>query len=355
MVDFEEKIPNFRILPLVQPNPDGHEIDIQKIKMELRGGLSDCPAEDRCMAWLSVFGVFPKNPNEWPLIRAQILSLYDMLIKEYGVENWLTVIMKKNTRKADINLPYSSVMALIHTDIIRTGRHIFFFPPDPVLVENDTDECLYAFHSTIRKLERILFVFARANENYGYMQGFNELVAPILYVITKAKRLFDGDELECEAITFYLFQNLLTTTSISEYYDTRDKSSQLEQRLEVFHTLFNRLCPKLCSLFDSLGLDPFIYAFRWFNLIFAQEHDLPSLLFLWDNCFSRLEHLSDYILYVAVAHIEEVSSRFTRLEFSVIVEVLQNMQEPNVFNILKEANRLWEIDAKFRNSKKKKK
>lgn len=353
MVDFEEVKPNFRVFPLVQPNPEGTWVDIEKIKTELRLGLSDAPVEDRCFAWLVTLGVFPRNPNEWRTTRSQIVALYDLLIKEYQVENWLNVVFKKNARKSDFDVDNRGIMALIHTDIIRTGRHIFFFPPDPRVVEGDSDECLYAFHSTVRKLERILYVFARSNENYGYMQGFNELVAPILYVVTKAKKIFDEDDFECEAMTFYLFQNLLTTSKISEFYDTKDKAAQLESRLNCFHNLFARLCPKLSKTFDSNNIDPFIYAFRWFNLIFAQEHDLPSLLILWDSCFSYFDQISDYILYVGVAHILEVSCRFKKLDFSTIVEVLQNMQEPNIYNILKETNKLWERDSKFRKPKKK--
>ena len=353
MADYGEKTPIFRVLPLVQPNPDGKPVDIAAVKTALKYGLSDAPYEDRCYAWLVVLGVFPNNPNDWPNTRQQIVTLYDMLVKEYKMEDWIEKVLKKHCHKDEFELEEKSTIALIHTDIVRTGRHIYFMPPDDEPLEPVAHDMLLPFSKTLRRLERILYVFACCNPNYGYMQGFNELVAPLFYVIQMAKQIFD-DEMEMEAMTYMLFTNLITNTSINEFYDTKDKSAHMESILRYFGTLLHKFDPKTAAMFDSIKLEPVLYAFRWCNLIFAQEHDLPSLLIIWDSCFAYIDDFSEYVLYVGVAHIKAIENRFTETEFSAVLEEIQNMKDPDSIQILKDANKMWEYDQEEKRNAKKK-
>ena len=348
MTDNGESSPSFKILPLVQPNPDGKKVDVAKIRSLLSVGLSDSPYEDRCLAWLVVLGVFPENPNDWQNTRAQIMTLYDLLIKEYHIQDWTNKVIKKFARKDDFELEEKSIICLIHTDIVRTGRHICFMEPDENPLEPKEGDPLLPFNKTLRKLERILYVFACSNPNYGYMQGFNELISPLYYVCKKAKHIFDDDEMEVEAMAFMLFTNLITTTSVQDFYDAKDKSSDMQSILKLYDKIFHRHDKKTAELFDKIKLDPFLYAYRWFNLVFAQEHDIPSLLIIWDACFGHINDFSMYVLYVAVAHIKVIEHCFADIEFSYILERIQNMRSPNAIQILKEANRMWNEDLSLR-------
>jgi hypothetical protein len=348
MTDNGESSPSFRILPLVQPNPDGAEVDVAKIKSFLNVGLSEAPYEDRCLAWLVVLGVFPKNPNDWQKTRWQIMTLYDIYIKEYHVQDWTDKVIEKFTKMDKFELEEKALISLIHKDIVRTGRHICFMPPDENPLEPNEDDKLLPFNKTLRRLERILYVFACSNPNYGYMQGFNELVAPLYYVCKMAKNVFGDDEMEIEAMTFMLLTNLITTTSVQDFYDTKDKSSQLQSLLASYNVIFHRHDEKTAKLFDSIEIDPFLYAYRWFNLLFAQEHDLPNLLIIWDALFAHIDDFSQYILYVGVAHIKTMNHVLSKIEFFEMLETIQKMKQSNALQILKEANKMWNSDEKLR-------
>jgi len=53
-------------------------------------------------------------------------------------------------------------------------------------------------------MTRILFVFARLNPKVEYVQGMNEILAPIFYVVNHRRRAVQ------EAACFYMFNALMT-------------------------------------------------------------------------------------------------------------------------------------------------
>jgi TBC1 domain family member 13 len=54
-------------------------------------------------------------------------------------------------------------------------------------------------------MSRILFIYARLNSRAGYVQGMNEVLAPIFYLVNKGKKgAID------EAACFFMFNNVMT-------------------------------------------------------------------------------------------------------------------------------------------------
>jgi hypothetical protein len=54
-------------------------------------------------------------------------------------------------------------------------------------------------------MTRILFVYARLNPRAGYVQGMNEVLAPIFYLVNGAIRRQNVDEAAC----FFMFNNVM--------------------------------------------------------------------------------------------------------------------------------------------------
>ena len=62
-------------------------------------------------------------------------------------------------------------------------------------------------------LARMLYVFGTLNAGVRYIQGMNELLAPILYVFAEAEGELDQEvSLEVEADAFFAFTNLMAET-----------------------------------------------------------------------------------------------------------------------------------------------
>jgi len=69
----------------------------------------------------------------------------------------------------------------------------------------------------MQELQRLLFVFSKLNPGLRYVQGMNELAAPLYYVFsTDAADQADADA--AEADTFFAFVRLLTLSENRDLY-----------------------------------------------------------------------------------------------------------------------------------------
>ena len=244
MTDNGEKSPMFRVLPLVQPNPEGKPIDVTAIKTALKYGLSDAPYEDRCYAWLVVLGVFPKNPNEWPDVKQEKRDTYNLYKDLCKLNDFHTKSFPQYIKKEAFELENNSLMMLVHGDIVRTGRHIFKLPEwgiegieYPEKIGNDINILRWEAH--IRRLERILYILGTINKAQGYMQGFNELLMPIYYTLYAARSLFNDSIDDVECLSFACIQKLISMTGITDLFTTQDKSSILLFTLKGFQEVLD--------------------------------------------------------------------------------------------------------------------
>ena len=346
---------NFLILPLVQPSPDGNPVDKAKIAELCSHGLSECPPEDRAVAWLVLLDVFPKKAEEWNQLKDQMVELYTIFMEEYKVKDWTKRIFPPNVKKAEFHVDDNNIMAIIHGDVVRSGRHFFFLPPDDIPEGANPNDIQAPFTYHIRRLERILYIFSQTNPSLSYMQGFNELVIPLYYVLIQAKTMFLDDYIMIEALTYKMLQNLLTNTDIQEFYATKDQTQTqtLMSKLQRYESILQKNLPNIYDILQSLSLSPLYYAYKWFNILFSQEHDLPVLLILWDSLFANIGNIVEYSFYLGVAHVQVVAPSLNPTSFTKSIEVLQNLKIPNALAVIKEANIMW--NNRFNQSKSRKK
>ena len=321
----EDKELDFKIYTLVQKNPDAVEIPLQLIKEITEKTLDDCPPEDRAVAWLALLEVFPKNPNDWEEEKKNLIESYQSFVKEYKLSDWYNENVPDAVNQSQLNVPDKSLMAQIHSDIVRTGRQIQFFPPDLSREGNPENCVMYKHVGYMRRIERILYVFATNNSTLSYTQGFNELVSPIYYVMLKARYMFREEQDDIEAITYAMLQQLISSTSIHEMYTTQDKSSIILTKLEDFTKLLNKHIPEVGEKIDKLHIHPATYCYRWFNLLFAQEYDLPTLLPLWDILFSHIDELLDYAFYIGLGQMKMCENKIMTGRTTDILYALQNL------------------------------
>ena len=331
------------LLPLVQQSlTENQPIDINTIKEICKSGaLSEKPLVDRALAWMILLDVYPRTASEWPDIKNKIRDLYSLLIEEYNMKEWINVILPKYTKKESYKVAEAKIMHVIHQDINRSVRHIYFLPPEDVPKDADPDIIQSSFTFHMRRLERILYVFALTNPYLSYMQGFNEIITPLYYVLAEAKEFFDNDMFEIESLTFVMFQNIMTNTDLQEIFSTKQQSEAILAKMDAFQRILQTTLPDIYLMLQRLKIKPIVYAYRWFNNLFSQEHDLPNLLILWDSLFCHIDKLVEYCFYVGVAHIQEVSSQFDPNSFPTTISVLQNLKISNPITVLRNAEQFW--------------
>jgi hypothetical protein len=311
-------------------------------------GLDTCSPEDRCLAWLAMLGLYPRCACEWPEAMRRLHSAYWDLVHFSGLSRWEKRVIPADYPSEEFGLASDRVMAIVHMDIVRTGRSAFFLPPRPIpgSAPAADDDSLHFIQEHLRRLERALYVFSTLNVGLGYMQGFNELVAPLYYVLLKSMdTLFDGDIDVVESLTFHCLQELLTKTALHEFYTTQDKSSMILHRVREFEELMAKHLPDAARIVKRLKIHPLFYCLRWFTLLFAQEHDLPTLLMIWDSLWAHFGQFVEYLYCMALGHIHAVEGRLSMSNYGQTLSALQNLEiTTDVKEVLLFANKCWDED-----------
>jgi hypothetical protein len=356
-----QKRVNFAILPLVNPSFDRELIAIDQIRHISSESLDDCPPEDRALAWLAMLGVYPANPRQWTTLYKDYKTLYFTWVAEQGLSTWHERNILQSIQPEEFGLQNNLLMAVVHGDIVRTGRTIYFLPPAPIETEDPEvlSEPMTPFAGHARRLERVLYMFGRLNRGLGYMQGFNELVVPFYYVLLSARVILNNDIDLVEALSFQCIMALLNGSTLNEFYTTADSSIIMAQ-LENFRVIYSKHLPAVGKIIDDLEIHPLLFSFRWFNLLFAQEYELPSLLSIWDGILSHFDAdntklMMRFVFYIALGHLNEVKGRLIPNNYSGTLGLLQNISGIDIKNVLIFANACWAKDFPPPKAAKKKK
>jgi hypothetical protein len=340
----------FRVLPLVQPVPHCNPIDTAAVRCLCAAGLSECPVEDRCVSWLLLLGVLPDDPFQWADRRQAHLAVYRACVAECELTEWHRSYFPPLIQHSCLPVKENHIMWAIHTDVVRTGRHIFFLPPEEALPgAPDGIESRYAIH--MRRIERILYVFAHLNRDLSYMQGFNELCVPLYYVNHEARQYLGGDPDEVEALSFACFNQLITKTDIRSFYTTGDSSSVVDAKMREFMALMEMHLPDMHKVLRKLGISPLDFCVPWFNLLYTQKYQLPVVLMIWDSLFAHFDDLMKYFAYIVIVHLERIKDELFERDFGATLLLLQGARADNVLGVLRKAHVLYEADRRKMNAR----
>jgi hypothetical protein len=247
-----------------------------------------------------------------------MVSDYFNFVGTFGLSDW-------HITDSSASVPDPSMLTLIHFDVIRLGR---FFTDLPA-----TDQSL------CRRMERVLYILGSVCSTTKYMQGFNELLAPIYFVLLRGNTLFENDA-EIEAIAFHFLHSLVTQTRLSELFTTQDGSSLIIHRLRQFEGLLGRHLPAVATIVQNFRIHPMCYCFRWLSLLFAQEHPLEKLVLLWDKVFAKIDQMMDYMIYIGLGHLKQMECKLDKDNLSRTMAVLMNPSECDLEIAMKIAEEL---------------
>jgi hypothetical protein len=336
--------PIFEILPLVQMKEDGSPIQIPAIRDLCSRGLDKGPPEDRLLAWVVLSGVLSLSPETWADQRAEMVTQYSEFCQTFGVESYESQMFENSTSVFDFGVANNKMMELIHCDIIRTGHHIGRFPCPDSIVSDDPDDVLYPYHFHMRRLERLLYIFGICNGTISYMQGFNEIAAVLYFVYSQALIFFNNDWYELEIFVFYTFQRMMSATRLNELFTVQDQSSIIMGLMKEFMELLKNHLPKAHSIIVKHRIHPLHFCYRKLNLCFAQDHDIPGLILLWDALFAHFDHFVEFENYLMVANIRMVEELLDEEDYSQTLIALQKLKVCDARMMLGYADQFWKVD-----------
>ncbi|KAH7521696.1 hypothetical protein FEM48_Zijuj07G0060200 [Ziziphus jujuba var. spinosa] len=171
----------------------------------------------------------------------------------------------------------SEIIEQIDRDVKRTHPDFNFFSGDSQFAKSNQEA-----------LKSVLIVFAKLNPGIRYVQGMNEILAPLFYVFRNDP---DEETAGCaEADTFFCFVELLS--GFRDHF-----CQQLDNSVVGIRSTITKLSQLLKEHDEELWrhlevttkVNPQFYAFRWITLLLTQEFNFADSLHIWDTLLSDPE------------------------------------------------------------------
>ncbi len=179
--------------------------------------------------------------------------------------------------------------------------------------------------STQNMLLDILFVYCKLNRDIGYRQGMHEVLAPIVWVVSRdaidpirlgadhadsdGSMMSNLDPTYVEHDAFTLFGAIMQT--VKGFYEMGSNnqpttsgllnSSPIVERSKRIHENYlHHADPELAEHLTAIEILPQIFLIRWVRLLFGREFPFDDVLALWDILFAEDPGL-DLVDLVSVA------------------------------------------------------
>ncbi|KAL8809641.1 MAG: hypothetical protein Q9200_003241 [Gallowayella weberi] len=232
----------------------------------------------------------------------------------------------------------------------------------------DVERCMpenlyFRLPSTQSMLLDILFIYCKLNPDVGYRQGMHEVLAPILWVISRDAidpeapnnartahvpeyrligECFDGHFTEHD--TFTLFGIVMQT--VKSFYEVGDvtqtssspaTNSPIVERSRRIHEVYLRQADaELAAHLTTIEILPQIFLIRWIRLLFGREFPLDHVLALWDTLFAEDPTL-DLVDLVCVSMLLRIKWELLDADYSEALTLLlryplpRSPNEPSTF------------------------
>ena len=137
-------------------------------------------------------------------------------------------------------------------------------------------------HSAV--IARILYIYSKFNKDISYVQGMNEILAPIYYCYCIDSHL---DINNIEADTFWSFSNLMSEIKkmFSQENDTQEGG--IIEKIHILDSIVKTLQKDIYSIMMKNHINICCFALSWINLFFCQQFKINDILRLWDVIFSE--------------------------------------------------------------------
>ncbi|KAF9918781.1 hypothetical protein BX616_005790 [Lobosporangium transversale] len=185
-------------------------------------------------------------------------------------------------------------------------------------------------------IERILFIYAKLNPGVGYVQGMNEILGPLYYLLAN-----DVDEVSrahAEAESFWLF-HLLMAHFRDHFVRSldRDRTSGIGSTIARMNFRLRQFNEQLWQNLEDKGIAPEYYSFRWLTVLCTQEFEMPDVWRIWDSILADtggIEKDYDFLLDFGCAMVCHLHEDLVQGDFADNVKLLQNYPSVDIQPIL---------------------
>lgn len=298
------------------------QIDYKTLRKLVFEGIPDEFPGVRSIVWKLMLNFLPNSVAEWKdYIEDRRLDYENIKMDYIGIN----IGAGSNISDYALNNADKFLLNEIIKDVKRTRSHMHFFTSK--YNENETNADL---------ITRILYIFGKLHPDIAYVQGMNEIIAPIFYCFSKDPNPFFN--LHIEADVFYCFENMMLEIKEIFLREKDETESGIHQRINKISNLLEWYDEELHNHFQAEKMELHFFMFRWYTLFFTQEFNMPDTLRLWDSLIIQNDKF-DFVSYLCLAMIIINRNVIINKDFSNIMYTLQNLPllDINIENFIKKA------------------
>ncbi len=324
-------------------------------------GLPDDLPELRSLVWKINLGYLSYNTLEWDKF---------LVSKRLAYQNYRTFVFNNLEKELELFKDYDKmtpeqkkdldkktnklILEEICKDTNRTHTEMNFFvkPIDNTnsfsekqvmeLFENKRNCTLKNLNYTYKinivlthadVISRILFIYSKFEPEVSYVQGMNEILAPIYYCFSFDRNSDSEPFDDVEADVFWCFYNLMSVLRelFNKYEDNhstgiKGKAERLKMMLKVVDKNFYEYLIKIKFDFSILAL-------RWISLMFSQDFTMLDLLRIWDFLLCN-DNKYQNCYYFCLSIILMKKDVIMKSQIYKIYEIFQDLKDLDVENII---------------------
>lgn len=187
-------------------------------------------------------------------------------------------------------------------------------------------------------LSRLLFIYAKVNPGLCYVQGMNEILAPIYYSLMTDPTYTDYEQAEAEV--FYCFSEVMQQQRDAFCKALDPTDAGVRGRLSRLDELLRHKDEEIWMHLSAMGVEPQFYALRWLLLMLTQEFELPDVLALWDGFIADSGRPLPLLYYVCVSMIIWLKPALLAGDFTACMKLLQHLPSFDPKALISSAMRL---------------
>lgn len=339
----------FKISPppiedLLQPQIITGEIHFKKIHDLANKSFDQMTPKDRTLGWLALLNIYPLIPSEWNDRFNNIVDPYMNIMEDFRLKDWhlqsFTTQITPEMISSRIDDP--SQMITINTDIKRMNRSLQFLKFSSQETCPEGVDPMYFYHMEhVRRIERILYIFSKTMTEIGYIQGMNELAVVFYYVYHLTPEVFKNNFEIVESFVYQSLVSLFKQTNIGHLYLISNDASSVIETLKPFSDVIEENLPALSNYIRKLNIQPVLYSFQWFSIMFTQKHEIPDVLPLWDSLLAHLSCFLEYEFFIGIAHLVVIHDQLLKLDYGGVLNLLQGKCTTPGIEILKICRKYW--------------
>ena len=322
----------------------------------------------RSIVWKINLGYLSINNEEWENILSEKRNSYfyykniiqKNLLEEFKLfENYSNMSKEE---KEDLDKKTNKLLLeQICKDVNRTHNQLdFFFKPtdennklsqkELIQLMDNRRNCSMKDINDIYKINikethadviaRILFIYSKFFPDISYVQGMNEIIAPIYYVFSFDKTYGVEASVEnIEADVFWTFNSLMEQIKNNFNSEKNQDDTGIGGKVQKFKKMLQIMDLQLYQHFEAFNVEYYTFAYRWFILFFSQEFLMIDILRLWDYLFSSDDKFFN-CYFVSLAVLELKRDDLLVSDLSGILSNLKSFKGLNIEEIISLAKKI---------------